>query len=180
MTDTVTHAPILPPSAVPSLNASENLVGYWRDCADPFDPSGSDAKRLAKTLNDLEKAKAGTLGYRVHPHYEPGAMVAYLEREVDKYRRRVDHQAVLPWPGDHCDPDMPAAERERIAAALDDGEVISRWMGCSFDRLDNSIGMLGSRCLGRAGYRWPDGLSHYVRRYGLRLDPAFLAAIGAV
>lgn len=170
----VLPAPILPPGAVPGIYAEERLVGYWRAERAPGDCY--DAERIAVEEARLaEMRETGRPPFVVSGYGREG-MEAYFVEEIARLRERVEIQGRLPWPGDHCDPGMPEEERERVAAALEAGEVLAEWRGSSWDRLGR--GALGSRCLGRAGFRWPEGLAHYVRRYGLRLPPEFLEAIG--
>lgn len=86
--------------------------------------------------------------------------------------------ASLPWPGDHIDQSMTEAERAEVAALLDSAPLVVEYMGFSNDRLDPESKTWNGSCERRAGgYQWPEGLTLYVRKYGLRLDPVFLAAV---
>lgn len=98
-------------------------------------------------------------------------------RLVGYWRELEDSNEPLPWPGDHCDSGMSSKEREEIAQRLDAAPVLARSRGLSHDRLGRGI-VRGSACLGNDQFRWPQGLSHYVRTYGLRLPPELLESLG--
>jgi hypothetical protein len=103
----------------------------------------------------------------------------HLCPHVGYWRQSLDAVTTLPWPGDHCDPNMPEEERERVAALLRSHPVTDTYRGMSWDRLgplDVPLDV-GSGEIAARGYVWPEGLAHYVLTYGLVLPSEFLAAI---
>lgn len=137
-------------------------IGFWRH--DPStDPAKTAAGIQAKTCREAVARSDRN----------------YTTQEADEYETRAEYEARLPWPGDHVDPNMSVAERERVARLLDAAPVLVSYRGSSWDRLDPARPRNGSCERHRAGYVWPSGLSHYVRAYGLVLDADFIAAIEA-
>lgn len=120
-----------------------------------------------------------TLPHPALPYMRADARLVGFWRDTPEARTWTGGVADLPWPGDHCDKTMHMQDRERIAAALDAVPVVAQYRGCALDRL-NPLVVVGSGDQAIAGWRFPEGLSHYVSAYGLVLPTEFLAAVGAV
>jgi hypothetical protein len=180
-------APITPPdvASVLWLSNAPNAkhIGYWRDT---FDGSDGYAHRA---LRSAEKDLASFRSTGKPPYYT-GEKIdeAYLSRQVDRRTRKLAAARTLPWPGDHVDPEMPEAERERLATALfeHNSTITYRYASPSWDRLSwppdaakpwdcfswgNGLGSGEVVCL---DWVWPEGLFRYVQRYGLVLPREFL------
>lgn len=178
-----TPTPSIPPDLARALRLSQapsaKHIGYWREAEIYEEHTGQYGYRLRSAQEDLRKLEAtGSCGYTTSAAAPFGGdMRKYLEHEIERLPRLRDLWASLPWPGDHLDPAMPEAERERVAALLDRWPITTGYMGYSFDRLNREYSP-GTGERAACGWVWPEGLSHYVRRYGLVLPEDFLAAIG--
>jgi hypothetical protein len=174
-----TPAPITPETIVDTLDLRPRgrdgqpvpgrLIGFWRS---QEQGGGSVWHRYVEDAHrDIAEQPGGTVNGL--------SRAEYAARELAGYERRARAWDALPWPGDHLDPTMPAEERDRIAALLDRVPVVARYMGSSSDRLDPKWGSNGSGERAAAGWVYPTGLSHYVRRYGLVLPAEMLEQLRA-
>lgn len=177
----IVPVPILTAREVPELGAAPDvlLVGYWRPSEDPGLLSFEDQSMLNSHLAHLEEIRTtGKARYAIQTrgrsYRTPAEVIGYLEAEIETLSGKLQE---LPWPGHHVDPTMAQSERERVACLLDAGPVCVRFLGYSWDRLDETKPILGSCCRSAAGYRWPEGLSHYVRKYGLVLPEEMIRAL---
>lgn len=176
----VAHTLHLGPSD--SDRAELRCIGYWRSHPDPTHPDASGqhgdyAQHLLEIIADPSKDRQALFPEDLAPY--GGSREAHRQAALQREQAKAVAWASLPWPGEHLDPDMPFGERERIAALLDAAPVVAGYCGASWDRVDPSEPLNGSLERSAGGYVWPSGLSTYVRKYGLVLDPEFLAAIGA-
>ena len=152
-------------------------IGFWRD-RPSTDPAKTAAGReAARYRKEVEAIDAGERGPTVHSSRGVESFRDHAAHQVETKTEQALLESLLPWPGDHVDAEMPEAERGRVAALLDAAPVMRRDRGSSWDRLDPSNTRNGSAERWRGGYVWPSGLSHYVRKYGLRLPAEFLIAI---
>lgn len=79
-----------------------------------------------------------------------------------------------PTPQAFVDPDWDPAEREAVARYLDAGRLDNQQAGFSWCRFRCGTPHLGSREWTDGYYRWPEGLSHYVRVHQVRLPQPFV------
>ena len=173
-------AGIHPPGIHPGLLR----LGYWRSHPDQDDPTaaGPYARALQSANDRVAKAKRGEYVslYVSDLDMERAGVTTkteYLAVKAARAKNLALAQASLPWPGEHVDPTMPQAERERVAALLDSAPDVGGYCGSSWDRLDPARSSNGSRERSAGGRIWPSGLSTYVRKYGLVIDPKALTAI---
>lgn len=186
----ITPAPIIPSDVARTLSLSSapdaKHIGYWRESVDNSD--GHSVRAVASALRDLESFRETG-----RPPYYTGEPTdeAYFVRALDRARHQRDAAALLPWPADHCDPNMSPAERQSLAERLFalNTKITTRYCGNSWDRLDwpadapppwecfSWTNHLGSGEVVHAGYVWPEGLFRYVQRHGLVLPADFLAAV---
>jgi hypothetical protein len=187
----MTPAPIIPQDLARALQLSQapdlKHIGYWREAERPDVSTGYHGSRVASCLEQQAKLAHGeSLGYC--SSVGPDGWGPYLEREIRRETKRRDLMAQLPWPGDHCDPAMSQAERERIANALNAIVPTMHYVSPSWDRLSwPAEGAKPWECLffqgiglgevQRNGWVWPQGLCVYVYRHGLVLPVEFLADV---
>lgn len=158
---------------------TEKRIGFWRGAA-----AGGDSiyHSMAKTAHayasGIVTADWCINGIPACDHYA---------KDLPDLLAKAAAYDALPWPGDHLDPTMCQAERERVATLLDAAPIVAQYMGSSDDRLEapkrrRLLNGSGDRCAG--GWLWPEGLSHYVRTYGLVLPAEMLTdlevALGCV
>lgn len=81
-----------------------------------------------------------------------------------------------PHPGDYVDESWDPAERERVAAYLEQGRVLYSWLGSSTCRLCG-LRPNGRECLTDGVWCWPSGLAHTVREHSVRPPDEFLVHV---
>lgn len=157
------------------------LIGFWRAHADWTRPEAAGGYLYA--LQSAEEHIADPSSDRrlyfpedLAPH--GGTREGKQRHDYDQAKAKAGAFASLPWPGDHVDPEMPAEERERVAALLDAAPVVASYRGSSNDRLDPEASIANGSCEHALnGWIWPSGLSLYVRKYGLVLPAEMLESI---
>ncbi len=85
---------------------------------------------------------------------------------------RTSAHPTWPEPVHLVDETWDPAEREAIAAYLDDGMVAKTWMGRACCRFCGEL--LGCSDLTDGTFIWPEGLSHYLTAHGVRLPRPFV------
>lgn len=152
-------------------------IGYWRSSKD----GGTSVylRELEHVMEALGKIrKTGSCGYTSsEADLFDGDMRAMLESKSATLEKRHAAYASLPWPGDHVDIFMPWHVRNETARIMECAPIVARYMGCSYDRLNPENRSLGSGERAMVGYVWPEGLTYYVRSYGLRLPDHFIDAL---
>lgn len=189
---TYNTVPFVTPEVAETLNLYPSkdlprpqLIGYWRESPSTLLADTWHGRRAAEYRATHEKLVAtdSTGGYNVSGTFDGEDKTLngrdYAEYQARYHARLAVDAAQLPWPGHYIDPAMLTEDRERVAAALDAAPIVVRYCGYSWDRLSDDRTPNGSGERGVAGYVWPEGLSTYVRKYGLRLPDEFLQAIGA-
>ena len=161
------------------------LVGFWRSHADWRHPLACGVyqgeverarEQLAGTRRDTRYLSADALALAPYG----GSRRAFHEAALARDEAKAQAHASLPWPGDHLNLCMSSAEREAIASLLDSAPIVASYRGYSNDRLNleaRTPNGTGERAA--AGWIWPEGLSHYVRTYGLVLPPEMISDLRA-
>ena len=111
-------------------------------------------------------------------YYQPGdrKLIGYWSDGPSDARLK-EFGATLTHPRDHADPTWPLEERSEIADALDACPVLSRCRGAAHNRMGAEPKRLGSADRGFPGWKFPEGLSYYVRVHAVRLDPGFVSEL---
>lgn len=164
------------PAIVTTLHLGGRLpgqrIGYWRS----QEHGGGSPYHVM-----LDRARRVVSGELPSNYFINGVPARECkQREIPDLEAKAAAYDALPWPGDHCDPNMSRVERERVATLLDAAPIVASYCGSSSDRLAPDVKSLnGSGERSVAGWIWPTGLSHYVRAYGLVLCDEFVQALMA-
>ncbi len=177
----VSAVPVIPPEVAKTLSLSAHPdaihIGYWRNSEDG---SRSYYLRELRSAEDSLKriSETGSCGYTSSEADRFGGdMRAMFEAKVVVLRRKHWTHESMPWPKEHCDRTMSWIDRDRTARLLEQVSVETHYCGYSWDRLNPENNLLGTGERTQAGYVWPEGLSYYVRAYGLVLPDPFSRAL---
>lgn len=146
------------------MTLTSTIIGYWR----PYDidkgtVQSSPNYRMAEMYQKY--ADNAAVGRHVHLYISTTDLqrkgvdtkLAYLQLEVASARQKADeeHQLPMPQPGT-----ITADQAKRLENWLDGGRQATSYRGSSMCRVCGRFN--GSKELTRDGYRYPDGLHHYV------------------
>jgi len=138
--------------------AKVTIVGYWR----PVDLSCADST-VQSALADVERCRKGEQTRRYVSKLDlaragVGSKLEFLEKAYQREVARRDELMAFPVPeADTLDP----ATATKLADWLDDGVEVASYRGSSTCRICGIRN--GSTELQNGKYRYPSGLSHYVR-----------------
>jgi hypothetical protein len=119
----------------------------------------------------LQGVPDNKLGENIKKKYDGLKFIGYWAWPKTEYQ---EASVGLPDPHDFVDETWDKIQRAACVRYLQAGKTFESWRGWSWCRFACGERKMGSQCLTDGTYVWPQGLSHYVERHGVRLPQEFV------